>query len=741
MEYLAHICEYEGEIREQSVLDHLKGTAELAEQFAAVFGYGDWGYCCGMMHDIGKYSDAFQRRIREGSREEKEEGPRRDVRVDHATAGARVCKELADRGEHCGYFAVAYCIAGHHAGLADYGGSADEGTSSSFCGRMKKQLEHYGSYEKEVAVPVLRTPMIQVTERERACFSCSFFIRMLYSCLVDADYLDTEAFMLNGEIERRGGEDMEALWRRLYEGRLGAWLQNEDRSSLNGRRTYILRHCIEEGCGEKGIFRMTVPTGGGKTIASLSFALRHAVEHGLRRVIYVIPYTSIIEQNAQVFREILGDENVLEHHSGVDYEGTEEFRALQLATENWDAPVVVTTNVQFFESLFAHRSSRCRKLHNIAGSVIIFDEAQMLPMDYLKPCVAAIEELVEKYGCSAVLCSATQPALQGFFAGEWEGKELCPEVEDQFAFFKRTHIQVLGKIGEEELAERLKGEKSVLCILNTKKEVQQLYEQVKGEGVFHLSTSMYPIHRKKVLGKIKERLKQGRCIVISTSLMEAGVDLDFQTVYRQLAGIDSIIQAAGRSNREGKRPLEESHTYVFWKDGSGKAPGQEQQIDTARGILREFKEDVGSLEAIQAYFEDLYDFKRNGLDKKRIMEQIRDGGWLFRTIGRQFQLIEENTKSILITREEEAEKLLEELRRACGSSETEGPGISRRLMRAVSQYCVNVYENHFRQLDKAGMLLPVANGLPDFYLLRDKEYYTEEQGLQMKNERGVSIFM
>ena len=249
----------------------------------------------------------------------------------------------------------------------------------------------------------------------------------------------------------------------------------------------------------------------------------------------MIPYTSIIEQNAKIFTDMLGKDNVLECHYAVDYELTEECKPMQLATENWDKPVIVTTSVQFFESLFSNKPSKCRKLHNMTNSVIIFDEAQMIPNDYLKPCISALEQLLRYYHSSIVLCTATQPALKNLLSSDIMITELCTRMEEQFSFFKRVSIKDLNKITQSELVERLKKEKQVLCILNTKKRAQVVYQSIKGEGVYHLSTSMYPIHRKRVLKEIRERLqKQERCVVVSTSLVEAGVDLDYHTGSRQM---------------------------------------------------------------------------------------------------------------------------------------------------------------------------------------------------------------
>lgn len=710
MEYLAHA---DGE-RTQSMKEHLEGTAKLAERFAEAFGKGDWGYCCGLLHDIGKYSDAFQKKIRGEER-----------RVDHATAGAQLCMEKGGL-----YYFLSYCIAGHHAGLPDYGSKEhDTASSPTLMGRKQKKIEDYQAYQKEIQIPVLKSRPFDPEKTKNFDFSLSVFIRMLYSCLVDADFLDTEYFMKNGQSERSAGESMDVLEKKL-ESYVSGWLTNQNLDTVNGRRTEILKYCMEQGEKERGLFRLTVPTGGGKTVASLAFALRHAVKNRMDRIIYVIPYTSIIEQNAQVFRDILGEENVLENHSNVDYESSEELRSMQLAAENWDKPVVVTTNVQFFESLFGNKSSKCRKLHNIANSVVIFDEAQMLPNDYLKPCLAMMEELKERYRSSLVLCTATQPALEDFFQSDRNITELCPRREEQFRFFKREHFENIGTVTEEDLLERLRQETQVLCIVNTKKRAQRLYKQLRGEGVYHLSTSMYPLHRRRVLEEIREKLKMGkRCIVLSTSLVEAGVDLDFESVYRQLAGIDSMIQAAGRCNREGKRPAEESIVSIFQFDGKEYVPGQRQQIDVTKILLGEGR-DISSLETIEAYFSGLYHVRGDGLDKKKIMNEFAKNYYNFAKVGKEFRLIEEDTKTILIPVEEQAKALLYQIRLK-GYTKTE--------MRKAGQYCVQIYENEFKNLYGAGMIRPVSEDMEDFYELVDMSQYTDDMGLNLEVDSGMAL--
>lgn len=719
MQYIAH---KDGE-REQTIQEHLTGTAQLSGKFAARFGKEEWGYCCGMLHDIGKYSKEFQKKIKEDTNE----------RVDHSSAGARLCMEKGGL-----YQLLTYCIAGHHAGLPDYGNTA---IPSSLCKRLdsKQKICDYQAYKEEIQIPELHTVPFKIEKNNNPDFSMSVFMRMIYSCLVDADFLDTEYFMKNGQIEREPGESVEILLEKLKK-HISDWLQDTSIDTVNGRRTEILKHCLAEGKKDKGIFRLTVPTGGGKTIASLAFALQHAVEHHMDRIIYVIPYTSIIEQNAQVFRDILGTENVLENHYNVDFTSSEELKPMQLASENWDKPVVVTTNVQFFESLFGNKSSKCRKIHNIANSVIIFDEAQMLPLDYLKPCTSVMQELVENYGASIILCTATQPAIDSFFPNIKNIIELCPRMEEQFRFFERVTYRNIGMLSKESLAERLQQETSALCIVNTRKRAQELYQLLKGEGVYHLSTSMYPKHRKRVLKCVRERLgdtNKKRCILIATSLVEAGVDLDFSCVYRQISGVDSMIQAAGRCNREGKEDASKSYVSIFDFDDMKTAQNQRQQIDIAKAILSDH-ENVADLESISDYFARLYHFRGESLDKKNIMGEFHNPEYNFAKVGKEFKLIEKNAKTIYISKEPEAELLLKELKQQ---------GASKERLRRAGQYCVQIYgekderESFFGKLYEAGMVQQVSVDMEDFYELTSPEQYLQDCGLNYMVDGATAFFM
>lgn len=701
--YLAHIS---NDKREQTILEHLNGTAELCARYASAFGAEEQGHLAGLAHDLGKYSNFFQHRIR-GSTEH----------VDHATAGAAECCKLE---QSCAAFAVA----GHHGGLPDGGGQGDHYEDGTFCGRMKKtalgKLEPYDAWQQEIQLPAVPQPMFSDLLEEM------FFTRMLYSCLVDADFLDTEAFMAGKEQERGGGDRMEILEKKL-QAYISTWFP--PRTELNQERCAILQRCLEQGeCRKPGLFTLTIPTGGGKTVASLAFALRHARAHSLRRIIYVIPYTSIIEQNAQVFRDILGERNVLEHHSGVLYDSKDETRPdnirLARATENWDMPVVVTTAVQFFESLFANRPSQCRKLHNLAQSVIIFDEAQMLPVPYLRPCVFAISQLVKNYGASAVLCTATQPALDGIFKEFLPGQpavEICPAF--QHNIFRRVTFRQAGKLPPETLAEQINGQKQALCIVNSRKSAQTIYSLLNKEGSFHLSTLMYPAHRKTMLEEIRARLRDGLpCRAVSTSLIEAGVDVDFPAVFREEAGLDSILQAAGRCNREGKLSADESIVTIFQGET---APPSLFEIPVAAGrqALKRYDQ-PDSPEAIRYYFQELLDLKGSAvLDQKKILSMMKQEFMPFRKVAEKFHLIDSETKTVYIPLGE-GEELVQKLR----SGES-----SRELFRALGQYSVSIYPQHFQSLDLAGDLEVLEDGVA---VLTNLTLYDNDIGLSPMADEG-----
>ena len=712
-EYLAHLS-IDG--REQTVLAHLKGTAERCAFFASDFGGEDQGRLAGLAHDLGKYSGAFQRRLRDG-------GPK----VDHATAGAFECFS-----RNQGF--AAFAVAGHHGGLPDGGGQADPPDAGTFLGRVNKakhgRLGDYSAWKRELSLPKAAPPPCG---REK--LSGMFFTRMLFSCLVDADYTDTGAFMAGDKPAQGDPLSMALLWERLQQ-YIGPWFP--PKGELNARRCAILEQCIREGERRApGLYTLTVPTGGGKTAASLAFALAQAKAGGMKRVVYVIPYTSIIEQTADTFRKILGEEAVLEHHSGVlfdlgeDEASTPETEELTRATEAWNAPVVVTTAVQFFESLFSCKPSQCRKLHNLARSVLVFDEAQMLPIPYLRPCVWAISQLVEHYGASAVLCTATQPALGPLFrefAPALPMEELCPMNWEAWSSFRRVTFQRAGQLTWEELAGQLQSQEQVLCVVNTRKAAREVFQALTGEGNFHLSTLMYPAHRRAVLAEVRRRLHEGLpCRVVSTSLIEAGVDVDFPAVYREEAGLDSILQAAGRCNREGERPAGESLVTIF--RGENKPPKPfETAVGAGRRVLEQY-DDVASRQAVHAYFHLLLDLKgREAQDKEGILPLMEKEFFPFRTVAERFHLIDGPTATVYVPKGEGA-ALAEQLR----SGEH-----SRALYRRLGQYGVSVYQWDLEALDQAGALERLPDGS---VLLTDLSLYTGGTGLDLEADGGRGLFL
>lgn len=720
--YYAHSGQNPDKSDWQGLEEHLLGVAKLAEEFAAVFGAGEWGEMSGLLHDAGKATAAFQRRL-DGSSE----------RVDHSTYGARLAQEYGGR---LGLL-LSYMIVGHHGGLPD-GGSQE--------GALHYRLK-YGKVPQDAGLlPIVEDnrelhPPFRLNPAGHVGFSLAFFTRMVFSCLVDADFLNTEASCSPEKKADRPVADPCQI--STLKGKLDDHLIRLTKESMptpvNLQRREILVQCRTKAGLPPQIFSLTVPTGGGKTLSSLSFALDHAVVNGQRRIIYAIPFTSIIEQNAEVFQQILGREAVLEHHCNYREKDASEDatydRRRGLAAENWDAPLVVTTNVQFFESLFSNKPSRCRKLHNIAGSMIVLDEAQAIPTEYLEPCLLALRELVDHYGCSVVLCTATQPALDDkttLRTALPEVHEIVDSPQRLYDELRRTSVQFVGQLTDANLAERIDTEKQVLCIVSTKAQARSLFEHLqKRKGVFHLSTNMYPEHRRRVFDTIRERLRlKLSCRVISTTLVEAGVDLDFPVVYRAMAGLDSIAQAAGRCNREGR--LNEigalGQVFVYVPEKPPRMPWLKRCAARAEETLRSLPgADPLGLAAMRRYFELLYDVQE--LDKKKILSRFPSYQQLtpelyfpFREVAQEFNFIEDESIGVIIPQDPEAERLVQQLRYS------EFPRV---ILRKLQQYSVPVRSSDYRGLNGAGALEVLDEKFP---VLRNLEVYHEDVGLCV--ERG-----
>ena len=712
---LAHISE-DG-TRSQTLTDHLRGTAALAGQFASAFSAGAEGEFVGLLHDLGKDSPGFQHRLHGGPP------------VDHSTAGAQAALQQNDP-------CAAFAIAGHHSGIPDGGHRQDAPDEPTLFGRIKRQVPVAGGLPPITARPALPAWVAESKDN----LTTAFFTRMLFSCLVDADFLDTETFMNGSPAPRGTGQSIPELLKKMKV-KADSYLTGAASSPVGAQRNQVLQACLEQGrTGPRGIYTLTVPTGGGKTFASLAFALEHAAAHGLNRVIYVIPYTSIIDQTAQTFTDLLGEENVLAHFSTADYKMVEkddltpsQYRSL-LASENWDAPVIVTTAVQFFESLYANRSSRCRKLHNLANSVLIFDEAQTLPCDYLRPCVSAIAQLVQHYEVTAVLCTATQPDLGGLFrefAPEQPLRELSPDPDLLYQVLRRVTLGDLGTVSYEALVGQLKEHEQVLCVVNRRKTAQTLLAALPQDGSYCLTTLLCAADRRRQLAEIRARLENGLpCRVVSTSLIEAGVDVDFPSAYREQAGLDSLLQTAGRCNRNGKRLAAENPVWLFRLEDCPAPRMIRANVDALAYVQQHFAR-LDTPEAILAYFRQLYANKAS-LDRHGILPAFQKGDspgrfFPFAWAAEQFRLIESPTRTVYLPIGE-GKALCEQLRR-------QGP--TRTLLRQLGLYSVDCYEGQLKALLAAGALEELPGGE---LLLSDETLYSDKTGLTVEIETGNGLF-
>ncbi|WP_034854007.1 CRISPR-associated endonuclease Cas3'' [Inquilinus limosus] len=737
--------------RWESLSDHQEAVAALAAEFAAVFGWAEVARLAGRLHDIGKLSAAFQAYI----------AGQRESGGDHSSAGARIALDAYRLPLGTMLAAI---IAAHHAGLAD---------GIDLARRLEGAAGLVPAGWQAQAGPLPPQPELKPTrafnwQAGPKGFAASFLVRMLFSCLVDADFLATERFYAaaEGAPAERGGHTSLAALRDRLRAHMAEKRAAAEPTPLNALRATILDHAVSKAELTPGLFTLTVPTGGGKTLASLSFALEHAVRHGLRRVIYVIPYTSIIEQTAQVFRQALGgEEDILEHHASFDWErarrtpraddeAPDALAKLQRAAENWDVPIVVTTAVQFFESLFADRPSRCRKLHNIAGSAVVLDEAQTMPVHLLRPCMAAIDELARHYGASIVLCTATQPALRtvdGFENGGFaidDARELAPDPQALYRRLKRVAVERLpGPVDDAAIARRFAEQPQMLCIVNRRAHAQRLFAAIRDlPGAVHLSTLMCPRHRRQVLAGLRDRLRQGQPVrLVATSLIEAGVDIDFPEVWRAAAGIDSIAQAAGRCAREGTLTDGEGRPrlgrVVVFEPADVKPPHDLLlRWQAAQPALAKHADPLG-LDAVRDFFGELYWRKSDAaLDAAKvgaspgilpaIRERAADWAFPFASIAQAFRLIDEAMEPVIVPwRADEADREAEELlARIAAQPKPSGPDLQR-----LQQYTVPLPRNKWQDWLARGALTPVHPALGEAILrFADLAHYRPDTGVDLE---------
>jgi CRISPR-associated endonuclease/helicase Cas3 len=738
MTHYAHSLPDQPQENWETMREHEELVANYCRQFLRRIdpSLEPWGDLLGRWHDLGKYSDAFQNYIKAANATD-EDSHRAEVKgkVDHSTAAAQLAIEkFGDRGR-----LLAYSFAGHHAGLPDW----DDGQSQSgLKQRLIKQIPNWSSGVPEALIeqtfpgmPSIETP--KPDSNDHAAFRVSFWMRMVFSTLVDADFLATEAFM---SPERKASRPSDTATlvdlKKIIETKLTDLEDGAADTSVNRIRKQVSSDCLAKASLAPGFFSMEVPTGGGKTLASLRFALNHAIKHQLQRIIFAVPFTSIIEQNAKVYRDLfadLGEDSVLEHHSNLDPEN--ETTTNRLQAENWGAPLVVTTNVQLFESLFASRTYRCRKLHRIARSGIVLDEAQTLPIELLQPTLLALRELVDNFGCSIVLCSATQPALgwrDDFPIGI---KNVRPIVEDSAQLhhsLSRTKVRVAGQIIDEELALQLEDRHQVLCIVNTRNHAAEIFDRLQQDnrtGCFHLSTRMCAVHRMKQLDEIRSRLDAGEsCRVVSTQLIEAGVDVDFPVVYRASCGLDSLAQAAGRCNREGL--LEFGEVIFFQAEKPPPVGFLRQSADSGNELIDDFREDLLSPAAIEAYFELHYWKKSDAWDKREILQAIGNQPsklqFNFRQVAARYRFIRDETESLIIGFGEEGQRLLCKLRQPIEY-------VHRNTWRRLQRYTVQLRQHELLILKSAGAIEMVHDRL----VLTQTHLYDSAMGLKLSRVDGV----
>lgn len=704
----------------QTLQAHADGVRQLCEQFAVPFGSAAAAKLIGYVHDAGKVHPDFQAHLRGEFRNHP-----------HAADGAKwLDAHIPTLGR-----LLAYTVDGHHAGLPD--GVGDHMSLTHHLQNAKEPQDVEAEPPKDVRE--LLPDFIKKGDREEVPRKLWLWGKMLYSCLVDADWLDTERFMSPDKATTRPGDfdELPTLLAR-YHAHMATFSHE---SAVNKLRADILHAVLAKAQDAPGLYTLTVPTGGGKTLASLGFALEHAKAHGKEKIIYAIPYSTIIEQTSKTLSDVLGERNVLEHHAEAKWREDKDEIAnpLRQLTENWaGVPVVVTTNVQFFESFFSAQSSRCRKLHNIVNSVIILDEAQKLPEKFLAPCAELLRRLVADYGCTVVLCTATQPDLSAFrLTG---ATELAPDVDGLYAALRRVDYHLLGRMEWPDLADRIAQEQGALCVVNTRQDARDLYaalNALKPGDTFHLSTWMCPAHRRDVITQIRERLKAHiPTYVVSTSLIEAGVDLDFPAVFRALAGLDSLAQAAGRCNREGKLKNPDgtpAHGQVYlFEEPKPCVMGTLRKAIFAAGLLPEGLDEAPHHPAaftafFKEYFNGLNDRGEDLLSKLHNPRNLR-----FREVSELFRMIPgEGEETVFVPYGEAKNSLAEAIEH----------GLTKERLRALRGARVQVRRHYFAQLEP--MLVPLnvfdkRTGVelrsPYYALPALQGAYSEETGLEVAFE-------
>ncbi len=720
--YIAHINEKTKAI--QTVKEHSENTARLCRDFA-IPPLKDFMYRMGLYHDIGKLQPSFQKKISGAN-----------IRVEHSACGA-----IAAKKEFPNAFGLMmeYCIAGHHSGIPDAGSKCDTPDMPTLYGRMGRSFEDFSVYKKELAAcPVDQQSfmnfLLQDCEKDLSLLvdKFAFLTRYCFSCLVDADSLDTAEFC--GDLwDRHMQADFSACLQRVND-RLNSFVC---KTGLQRSRAFLQQQVFEKADQESEIYLMNMPTGSGKTLASIKFALERGIRGRKKRIIYIIPYNSIIDQTVEELEKLFqGCGEILRHQSTFSYENEEEgnreedyAKTAKKAAENWDAPLIITTMVQFFDSIYDNKRRKLRKLHNMADSILVFDEAHLMPVEYLHPCLRGIAYITRYLNSEAVFLTATMPDFSNLMKQYvWKDSKILNLVQDTtlFSRFRKCSYQYVGKISEESLLERIFDYPSSLMIVNSRKKARRLYEQCKGRR-YHLSTYMTAYDRKRVLSAIREELhclekefpddkqvpEERRITIVSTSLIEAGVDLDVHTVFRELNGLDSILQAGGRCNREGKR--ENAEVILFELEEERNRDKGDERVNMVRGILKKYP-DISCPESIQEYYERLFAMKSQAIQENRITKRCHHIDSIpFKSYAEDFRIIDSQTVSLVVPINEESRELVEKLRY-----------VGAKLARKLQPYTCSVYEKELDDLIRQHVAEDFGTGI---YCLINPDYYNQETGV------------
>lgn len=725
MEYKAHIDENSGEI--QTVKEHSENTALLCRQFSFP-DFKDMMYAMGLLHDIGKYQALFQERING-----------KNIKVEHSGCGAKVAIEKYP--SVVGYL-MAYCIAGHHSGIPDGGFRNDTPDKSTLSGRVKREFDDYEIYKEELELPEIDEKAVCEflvkdceNDRERLIDKFAFLTRYCFSCLTDADSLDTAMFC-DKNTSRSLDADFQRCLRKINK-KMESFCAVSD---LQKARAVIQKQVFEQSGKNAEIYLMNMPTGSGKTLCSLKFALQRAVQHNKKRIIYIIPYNSIIEQTADTFEKILGnDAEILRHHSTFSYDEENDFsedyrNTIRYATENWDARLIITTAVQFFESVHANKRSRLRKLHNMADSILIFDEAHLMPVKYLKPCLEAVSYITKYLNSEAVLLTATMPDYKKLIHKyALPGSTICDLIHDTSMFYKfnKCRYEFSGEYSSEALVAKAGEYPSSLIIVNRRVDARELYALCSGKK-FHLSTYMTSFDRSRVIDEIKRELVKlehdypglmgvpddRKITVVSTSLIEAGVDLDFFTVFRELSGLDNILQAGGRCNREGKREM--ADVFVFTLESRKHSLSRDERPNITSGIINEYS-DISCRESINTYYDRVYFADQEQIVKNSISKRCNNVFYIpFKEYAEDFHMIDTDTVPVVVSRDETSREMIESLKIA-----------KRGNARKFQKYSLSIHQNEFDDLLKQHVLDDFGSGI---YCLTNMDYYDEDMGIQFEGK-------